>query len=73
MFRYLNDSHTDNKLNWIEESIHHVAQAFYGGMSEEDIIADLQLKNISEDMLSLLLTAGKIIYQDEINNYTGDE
>ena len=69
----IKDKDTDYKLNWIEEASMFVSEAIQIEIPEEKIIEKLQKEfEIPEDMLSLILSAGKILAKDEQTDYCGE-
>lgn len=71
MFK-INDPHTDSETNWIEEQSFNVASYLDAGYSEEKIIEELLLVGVPEEMLSLILVSGRMIWNDEVNDYRGE-
>lgn len=68
------DEHTDYKDNWMEKAIYFAAEHMHANTSEKDIINLLKEEfKVPEDNLSLILVSAKMLYDDEINEFTGDE
>lgn len=65
------DEHTDFKLNYIEKRIYFATECLHAEIPEEKII-DLLGEKCSEEHISLILAAAKMLYQDEITDFKGD-
>ena len=67
------DEHEDYKNNWIESAIYLAAERMHAYTSEADIITILRAELVPEDNISLILVSAKMLHQDEVHEFTGDE